>query len=112
MELNDLMRLQRQFDEQHAANFQWDEKVSEENLNMLKFLIISLAGEVGEMAGIIKKILRGDFSLNSSLPAIAEECADIFAYLIKMCYQLNIDLEGAFLRKLEKNKARFQKYEK
>lgn len=112
MELNELMQLQRQFDEQHASNFQWDEKVSEENLNMLKFIMISLAGEVGEMAGIIKKILRGDFSLNSSLPAISDECADIFAYLIKMCYQLNINLEDAFLQKLEKNRNRFQNYER
>lgn len=112
MELNDLIRLQRQFDEQHAKNFQWDEKVSEENLNMLMFLMISLAGEAGEMAGIIKKILRGDLSLNSSLPAISEECADIFAYLIKMCYQLNINMEDAFLQKLEKNRNRFQKFER
>jgi len=112
MDIKSLMHLQQQFDEQHATAFEWGKQVSEENMDVLKFLMISLTGEVGEMAGIIKKILRGDFSLNSSLPAISEECADIFAYLMKLCNQMNIDLEQAFLRKLEKNRSRFQKYEK
>lgn len=47
MELNDLIRLQRQFDERHGKHFQWDEEVSEENLNMLKFIMISLTGKLG-----------------------------------------------------------------
>ena len=112
MDLNHLMQLQKQFDERHATAFEWNKQVSEENMDVLEFLMISLVGEVGEVANIIKKVLRGDFALLSAMPAISEECADIFAYLMKMCNQMNINLEHAYLNKLKKNESRFKKYEK
>ena len=40
-----------------------------------------------------------------------EEIADIFAYLLKISYQLNINLEEAYLEKMEKNKEGFRNYE-
>ena len=36
----------------------------------------------------------------------------MFAYLIKMAYQLYIDLELAYLEKIRKNKEKFKHYEK
>ena len=32
-------------------------------------------------------------------------------YLLKMAYQMDIDLEDAYLAKMGKNRERFQKYE-
>ena len=42
---------------------------------------------------------------------LPDELADVFIYVIKLADQLGIDLEQAFLEKVELNKERFRKYE-
>ena len=112
MTLRELVNLQRQFDGKHESTFPWDVPITDNNLENLEFLLVAFAGEFGEVSNIVKKIVRGDFSLDEKKNEISEEIADMFAYLIKMSYQLDIDLESAYLEKVEKNKEKFRHYEK
>lgn len=59
----------------------------------------------------MKIIVRGDYLLEEKRDEIMEELADMFAYLIKLSYQLNIDLEAAYLDKIRKNQEKFKHYE-
>ena len=111
MDINKIIELQKNFDSQHKGKFHWDEKISEEHLEMLNFLMIALMGEVGEAANIVKKINRGDFSLLDQKDYIEEEVVDIFIYVIKLAYQLDMDIEQAYINKMEKNTDRFKEYE-
>lgn len=111
MSLKELMDFQEEFDGRHIGNFCWNSKVTDDNIELLEFLIISLVGEVGEVANIVKKIVRGDFSLAERDNEIREEIADIFIYLLKISYQMDIDLEEAYFEKMKRNQERFKKYE-
>lgn len=112
MKFKELIELQSTFDSEHKSRFQWDCKITDENIEMLEFLIVSLLGEIGETANIVKKIVRGDFALNEKKGEIGEELADVFSYLLKISYQLDIDLEQTYIDKMSKNQERFLKYEK
>jgi NTP pyrophosphatase (non-canonical NTP hydrolase) len=113
MELKEIMRMQLEFDKRHASNFTWSQNINNENLEMLGFLIIAITGEIGELSNVVKKILRGDkeFSLEINRDELEEEITDIFIYLMKICNQMDIDLEENFLKKLQKNIEEFRKYE-
>lgn len=112
MTLQELMNLQETFDKKHTSKFNWSEKINDNNIEMLEFLLISMFGEIGETANLVKKSVRGDFRLSDIKDDLSEEIADIFIYLIKLCIQLDIDLEKSYLAKMEKNMERFKKYEK
>lgn len=112
MTLEALVELQKEFDNKHEGNFAWDSKITDSNIEMLEFLMVSLTGELGEAANIVKKIVRGDFLLEEKRNDLEEEVADIFIYLLKLSYQLDIDLEKAYIKKMRENQERFRKYEK
>ena len=111
MTFEEVINLQMEFDANHKGKFHWDEKITNENIELLEFLLIAIVGEVGETSNIVKKILRGDFSLDEKKSEITEEIVDIFIYLIKMSYQLEIDLVAEYINKMKKNKEKFEKYE-
>lgn len=111
MHLKKLMELQDAFDKEHSGQFNWSERITESNLDILEFLLICMIGELGELANAVKKVLRGDLPFNSIREELNEEVADVFIYLIKLCNQMNIDLEESFLTKLEKNRTRFKHFE-
>lgn len=110
MTLKELADIQRRFDEQHESDFQWDTMISQDNIPMLGFTLLALSGEVGEASNLVKKIWRGDCSLCERRADLQEEIADIFAYLLKLTYQLDFDLEQVYLEKNRKNYERFAKY--
>ncbi|KAA6322411.1 hypothetical protein EZS27_028040 [termite gut metagenome] len=110
MELSAILKIQKDFDSQHKINFNWDEHITEDNLLQLQFLMIALMGEVGEMANYIKKIVRGDMKYEQQKNHISEELVDIFIYVIKLTYQMDIDLESEYFKKLEFNKIRFNEF--
>ena len=112
MTIQELMRLQREFDHSHESEFRWDGSITQENLDMLEFLLIALMGELGETSNIVKKIVRGDFTLDEKKSNLSEEIVDMFIYLIKLAYQLDIDLEQVYTEKMTKNHDRFKNYEK
>lgn len=112
MELKEIIKLQKEFDSKHKIHFNWAEEISEKNTQHLQFLVLSLAGEVGEMANCVKKVVRGDEEYETSKGRIAEELTDVFIYVLKLAYQMNVDLEENYLQKLEANKSRFKSFEK
>jgi NTP pyrophosphatase (non-canonical NTP hydrolase) len=59
----------------------------------------ALTGEVGEAANLIKKIERGDITLDEARPALAKELADILTYLDLLAYRANVNLGGATVAK-------------
>lgn len=111
LSIAEIKQLQEDFDKLHAGRNPFYEKINQENIEVLEHLIVCLVGEVGEFSNIVKKISRGDFSLNDKMGELSDELADIFIYLIKIANQCEIDIERCFLEKLEKNKKRFTRYE-
>lgn len=111
MHIKEIVKFQDAFDKKHKNKFSWNQKINDENIEMLEFLLVSLFGEIGETSNIVKKIVRGDFKLFEKKEELSEEIADIFIYLIKIANQLDIDLEKEYFKKMEKNSERFKKYE-
>lgn len=56
-------------------------------------------GELGEAANIIKKIERGDLSLEDARPLLARELADTLTYLDILAFRAGISLAGATIEK-------------
>lgn len=56
-------------------------------------------GELGELANIMKKVDRGDYTLDEARPAMAKEFADVQTYLDLMASKAGIDLESATIDK-------------
>lgn len=63
----------------------------------------ALAGEVGELANLLKKVRRGDITLDEALPEISKELADVLTYLAFRC---GIDLGMAAIAKFNEVSAR------
>lgn len=56
-------------------------------------------GELGEAANIIKKIERGDFTLEEARPALAKEFADVVTYLDILAARAGVNLGEATIAK-------------
>jgi NTP pyrophosphatase (non-canonical NTP hydrolase) len=112
MELAELIARQRAFDQKHASRFEWSQTASADNTQPLLYIALALAGEVGELANVVKKFERGDISYAEAMTALEEEAADVLIYLLKLSYQTGIDLEKAFVDKQKANAIRFAKLEK
>lgn len=52
----------------------------------------AVTGELGEAANIIKKIRRGDVSLEDARPELAKELADVQTYLDILAFRAGVDL--------------------
>nr|AIW56775.1 nucleotide pyrophosphohydrolase domain protein [uncultured virus] len=61
---------------------------------------LGLAGEAGEVANKVKKLLRDSTKLDRS--AIADELGDVLWYISALCRDLNIDMGDVAKRNLEK----------
>ena len=59
----------------------------------------ALTGEVGEAANIIKKIRRGDVTMDEAKQSLADELADIQTYLDLLAFRAGIDLGAATIAK-------------
>jgi len=109
--LKEIMKLQAEFDAKHAGDFNRTEPIATKN-SYVEHILVCLIGEIGEFANIIKKIVRGELSHEDVHQHLTEELADSFIYLIKLCNELDIDLQSAFDQRLEYNRKRFRVYEK
>ena len=59
-------------------------------------------GELGEVANILKKVRRGDFSLGDARLALEDELADVQTYLDLLAYRIGIDLGTATIYKFNR----------
>jgi NTP pyrophosphatase (non-canonical NTP hydrolase) len=74
-----------------------------------KNLVMALSGEVGELNEIFQWL---DFDESQNLPDdvlqhTKEEVADIAIYLLRICMKLDIDLEDAIMKKMDKNEKKY-----
>lgn len=81
----------------------WDKYHSPKNL------IMALSGEVGELNEIFQWLTEEESYL---LPLdvqkhTQEEIADIAIYLLRICMQLDVDLEKAIIEKMKKNEEKY-----
>lgn len=112
MDLNRLVEMQIAFSREKFPQF-WEIRDGRDLALRLEYLTNALAGEVGEAANLVKKVVRGvvygrgDVRLEDVREQLVEEVTDVFIYLLTIAGLLGIDLEKAFFQKLEKNKRRF-----
>ena len=64
----------------------------------------AVAGETGELCNVLKKIHRGDMTLDeaNNKELIADEAADIVCYLDLLCQRAGVDLQTAIVNKFNK----------
>jgi len=76
-------------------------------------LALAMVGEVGEVCELLQ--WRGDAGASPGLPgwtddereALADELSDVLSYVVRLADVTDIDLPEAFLRKVEKNRAKY-----
>ena len=63
--------------------------------------LMAVTGELGELANLLKKIRRGDFTENDPgvVDEVAKELADVQTYLDILAFRCGIDLGDATTRK-------------
>ena len=59
----------------------------------------AVLGELGELANLIKKVERGDLTLDEAREALGKECADVATYLDILSFRLGVDLGQAVVDK-------------
>lgn len=59
----------------------------------------AVCGELGEAANLIKKVERGDFTLEEARQQIADELADVACYLDLLALRAGVDLSAAIQSK-------------
>lgn len=113
-----LQELQRQFDRDRDLDFERavsaDPQIGGRSvdrwLHNLEFATLALAGEVGELANLVKKARRQLWRSEDpalDVPAAKSELADIVSYALKFANLADWDVEEAYLEKLSENYLRF-----
>jgi NTP pyrophosphatase (non-canonical NTP hydrolase) len=98
-----IMTLDDYIVEMVADSAQW---FPEEDHKM-QWLVLGLCGEAGEVADLIKKVLRGSYTLEEVTPAIQEELIDVFHYWCMLIDKFEVDVEATYKAKREFNVQRF-----
>jgi NTP pyrophosphatase (non-canonical NTP hydrolase) len=75
----------------------------------LPFLTLALAGEVGELANVVKKIVRGSLSPTDAAVKrqLDMEATDAFIYLMNIFALLDVDPQLCYNNVRQLNEARF-----
>ena len=78
----------------------WEQFHSPKNLSM------ALSVEASELVEIFQWQKQDEYSENKEkvVGAVKDEVADIFYYVVRMCQKMDINLEEAFFKKMEKNR--------
>jgi len=62
--------------------------------NHIAYPALGLAGEAGEVAEKVKKLLRGDYPLDDALRAVlTKELGDVLWYVAAVCHEVGIDMQ-------------------
>jgi NTP pyrophosphatase (non-canonical NTP hydrolase) len=96
-----ILNLQRSF----VKERQWEKFHTPKNLSM------ALAGEAAELMEIFQWLSSTESKTVMKNPvkakAVSHEMADVFYYLLRLADVLGINLEEAFLEKMEHNQAKY-----
>lgn len=66
----------------------------------------AVAGEAGDLANLLKKVRRGDFTLEEGRQDIADELADVAIYLDILAMRCGVDLGRAIISKFNRTSER------
>ena len=72
----------------------------------LEMWALAIAGEAGELANLVKKVKRGDFTLDSQCTAILHEVADVMTYCDLLVTFLGADTDAMLMAKFDLVSAR------
>lgn len=61
--------------------------------------LTAVCGELGELANLVKKVRRGDFTIEEARADLAKELADVQIYLDILAFRLGVDLGQATVEK-------------
>lgn len=75
--------------------------------NDLTIFVMGLCGESGEVADIVKKVLRGSFTPPEVHAHLCEELIDVLIYLCNIIGLLQVDVEEVYNAKRAINELRF-----
>lgn len=75
----------------------------------LTYMALGVAGESGEIANKLKKVLRGDMTLHDARPALVAECADTLWYVSQLARVLGYTLEEIAAMNIEKLSSRAER---
>lgn len=75
--------------------------------NDLSHHVLSLAGETGELANLVKKIQRGSYTLDQLKDELSKEAVDVLIYLCCIFGVLDIDVVQVYKEKRAFNERRF-----
>lgn len=64
--------------------------------------IMAVLGELGELANLLKKVDRGDFTVDEKKTEISDELADVVTYLDILAMRLGVNLGLATINKFNK----------
>lgn len=105
--MNEVAKALLEFDRQRNWN-DYEKAVTEtEKLEVLNKQIVNLLGEFGEFANEVKKCRRDKVWKEKELK---EELADMYIFLLKMVFTLNMNLETETLQKIKINETRFKHF--
>jgi len=64
--------------------------------------LTAVTGELGEAANLLKKVRRGDFTIDQARPELADELADVATYLDILANQCGINLGQSTIEKFNR----------
>ncbi len=76
-----------------------------EQAETMKLALIGMQGELGEISEPIKKYLYSGHALD--MPHLEQEIGDLLWYLANLCTSVNIDMESAMQKNIEKLARRY-----
>lgn len=90
------------FDDFQTLNARRCAEAFDPALHSVEFFAIAIAGEVGEMANELKKVLRGDYPLaGAARQKILNELADVITYSDLMISKLDANTENVIMEKFD-----------
>ena len=60
----------------------------------IEYLSLGLTSEVGEVMSLVKKSIRGDYSIEDKHELLRKELGDVFWYLVRICDELGYSVES------------------
>lgn len=74
----------------------------EQTLAAISYVALGLVGEAGEVANIVKKMLRDGLSVEEAREHLIGELGDCLWYLARICSELDLDLSEVAAENLGK----------
>jgi NTP pyrophosphatase (non-canonical NTP hydrolase) len=97
----DLYEIQQQMKEDSDR---WFGPGTSENMTLM---VLGICGESGEVADIVKKVMRGSLTIEEATPKLKEEMIDVFHYWLMVAGMLGMDIGMEYEKKRIVNEARF-----